>query len=159
MIDDVAQRYPGAEVHRTPVGEANVVAEMKRCEAILGGEGNGGVILPSVCWIRDSLGAMALVLDLLAASRKPVSALVEQVPRYVMIKSKVEGELDTARFTEHFAGARIDSTDGVRADLDDGWVHVRPSNTEPVIRVIAEARTQDRAQQLIDEAVSAIRSS
>ncbi len=157
MIDDVAHRYPGAEVHRTPVGEAHVVAEMKRCEAILGGEGNGGVILPSVCWIRDSLGAMALVLDLLAAARQPLSTLVEQMPRYVMIKSKVEGEVDAARFAEHFAGARINSIDGVRADLDDGWVHVRPSNTEPVIRVIAEAQTQDRAQQLIDEAVATIR--
>ena len=162
MIDDVAQRYPGAEVHRTPVGEANVVAEMKRCEAILGGEGNGGVILPSVCWIRDSLGAMALVLDLLAATRHSLGTLVEQLPRYVMIKQKIDipdgnGGLLTSRVTEHFAGARINSTDGVRADLDDGWVHVRPSNTEPVIRVIAEARTQDRAQQLIDEAVSAIR--
>ena len=161
MIDDVAQRYPGAEVHRTPVGEANVVAEMKRCEAILGGEGNGGVILPSVCWIRDSLGAMALVLDFLAATRDSLGTLVEQMPQYVMIKQKFDIGADdgllTSRVTEHFAGARIDSTDGVRADLDDGWVHVRPSNTEPVIRVIAEARTQDRAQQLIDKAVSAIR--
>ena len=161
MIDDVAQRYPGAEVHRTPVGEAHVVAEMKRCEAILGGEGSGGVILPSVCWIRDSLGAMALVLDFLAATRDSLGTLVEQMPQYVMIKQKFDIGADdgllTSRVTEHFAGARIDSTDGVRADLDDGWVHVRPSNTEPVIRVIAEARTQDRAQQLIDKAVSAIR--
>ncbi len=161
MIDDVARRYSGAEVHRTPVGEANVVAEMKRCEAILGGEGNGGVILPSVCWIRDSLGAMALVLDLLAASRQSLSALVERIPRYVMIKQKIDipdgdGASLTTRLTEHFAGARINSADGVRADLDDGWVHVRPSNTEPVIRVIAEAHTQKRAQQLIDEAVSAL---
>jgi len=155
MIDDVARRFAGAEVHRTPVGEAHVVAEMKRCDAILGGEGNGGVILPSVCWVRDSLGAMALVLDLLAASRKPVSALVEEVPRYVMIKTKVEGEMDAARFTERFAGARINSIDGVRADFDDGWVHVRPSNTEPVVRVIAEAQTQERAQQLVDEATAA----
>ena len=160
MIDDVAQRYPGAEVHRTPVGEAHVVAEMKRCGAILGGEGNGGVILPSVCWIRDSLGAMALVLDFLAATRDSLGTLVEQMPQYVMIKQKFDIGPDdgllTSRVTEHFAGARIDSTDGVRADLDDGWVHVRPSNTEPVIRVIAEARTQDRAQQLIDKAVSVL---
>jgi len=162
MIDDVAQRFPGTEVHRTPVGEAHVVAEMKRCDAILGGEGNGGVILPSVCWVRDSLGAMALVLDLLAATRESLGTLVEQMPRYVMIKQKIDipgGDAAslTARLNKHFAGARINSIDGVRADLDDGWVHVRPSNTEPVIRVIAEAQTKDRAQQLIDEAVSAIR--
>jgi phosphomannomutase len=161
MIDDVADRYPGAEVHRTPVGEANVVAEMQRCEAILGGEGNGGVILPSVCWIRDSLGAMALVLDLLAASRQSLGILVDQIPRYVMIKQKFEvpagnGVSLTSQLTEHFAGAQINSTDGIRADLDDGWVHVRPSNTEPVIRVIAEAKTRERAQQLIDEAKRAI---
>ncbi len=152
MIDDVVRRYPGAEVRRTPVGEANVVAEMKRCGAVLGGEGNGGVILPPVCWIRDSLGAMALVLDLLAACRKPLSTLVDQVPRYVMIKSKVAGVVDAARVAAHFAGERIDSTDGIRVDLDDGWVHVRPSNTEPVTRIIAEAGTRARAEQLVTAA-------
>ena len=126
-----------------------------------GGGGRGGGIRPSVCWSRDGLGAMALVLDFLAATRDSLGTLVEQMPQYVMIKQKFDIGADdgllTSRVTEHFAGARIDSTDGVRADLDDGWVHVRPSNTEPVIRVIAEARTQDRAQQLIDKAVSAIR--
>ncbi|MEE8459914.1 MAG: phosphoglucosamine mutase [Phycisphaerales bacterium] len=161
MIDDVVSQYAGAEVHRTPVGEANVVAEMQRCEAILGGEGNGGVILPSVCWIRDSLGAMALVLDLLASSRQSLGTLVDQLPQYIMIKQKFDvpagnGESLTSQVTEHFAGARIDSTDGVRADLDDGWVHVRPSNTEPVIRVIAEARTRERALELIEQAKQAV---
>lgn len=158
MIDDLARRYAGVEVRRTPVGEANVVAEMMRCGALIGGEGNGGIVVPPVCWIRDSLAAMALVLDLLAASGRPLSALVEQLPRYVMIKHKLDMPGDDAatvatRVAGHFAGARINSADGVRVDLDDGWVHVRPSNTEPIIRVIAEAATEARARQLVDEAV------
>lgn len=161
MIDDLAARHPGAVVHRTPVGEAHVVVQMKRCGALIGGEGNGGVILPSVCWIRDSLGAMALVLALLADARRPLSDLVAEMPRYVLIKHRIDLDArhDAAalarRVTEHFAGANTSTLDGVRVDLDDGWVHLRASNTEPILRVIAEAATRQRARQLIDEVVAA----
>lgn len=160
MIDDLAARYPGATVLRSAVGEANVVAAMKSAGALLGGEGNGGVIVPSVCWIRDSLSAMAMVLDLLAAESIPLSALVASLPRYEMIKHKFElaevGGVEAikpalARVERAFADCRVNSSDGVRIDFADGWVHLRPSNTEPIVRLIAEAGTRERVWELIDE--------
>ncbi len=164
MIDDVAAEY-GAKVVRTAVGEANVVAALKShgSNALLGGEGNGGVIFPRVCWVRDSLSAMALTLGLMAAERKPLSAIVGGLPRYVMIKHKFDlakvGGLSGVkcamdRVMKRFADAKISTLDGVRLDFappENAWVHLRPSNTEPIVRLIAEARADSRAWQLIDE--------
>lgn len=159
MIDDVAARF-GAKVLRTAVGEANVVAAMKPAASILGGEGNGGVIFPPVCWVRDSLISMALVLDLLAASGKSLSTIVDALPRYAMIKhtfdlAQVGGAAAVKpaieRVVKRFAGERMSTVDGVRIDLADVWVHLRPSNTEPIVRLIAEAATRERAWELIDE--------
>lgn len=158
MIDDLANRYAGSAVHRSAVGEANVAAVMQEYDAIIGGEGNGGVIVPDVCWIRDSLSAMALVLSLLADSRKPLSALVSELPAYAMIKSKFDltdiGGRDAVepalgRVTQAFADERVNTSDGVRIDFADGWVHIRPSNTEPILRLIAEAPDEQRAEALI----------
>jgi phosphomannomutase len=163
MIDDVAARYSGATVLRTPVGEANVVASMQSHNAVLGGEGNGGVILPQVCLTRDSLSAMALVLALMAFRHAPLSEIITHLPRYVMIKQKFDlspdsdaASLRTAldRVRSHYAnipGAKINDEDGLRIDLEDSWVHLRGSNTEPIVRLIAEAKTQALAQRLIDE--------
>lgn len=164
MIDDVAAGFE-AQVLRTAVGEANVVAAMKPhgVSAILGGEGNGGVILPGVCWVRDSLSAMALVLGLIVAEGKSLSQIVAGLPRYHMIKHKFDlaklpggGGLAVVKpamekVRKRFADARISTIDGVRMDFADGWVHLRPSNTEPIVRLIAEAKTDSRAWQLIDE--------
>lgn len=158
MIDDIAARFPGATVHRTAVGEANVVSALKPAGGLLGGEGNGGVIVPEVCWVRDSLSAMALVLDLLASRGEPLSQIVDAMPRYAIEKTKldlaaigglaaVEGAL--ARLKAAFAGERLNDADGVRVDFADGWVHLRASNTEPIARVIAEAPTRERARELI----------
>jgi phosphomannomutase len=163
MIDDVAGACPGATVHRTPVGEAHVVQGMQRAGATLGGEGNGGVILRPVCLIRDSLSAMALVLDLAAATGRPLSAIVAQLPAYVMVKRRYEIEPGDGsavaraleRVTNRFAGADLNTDDGLRLDLDDGWAHLRPSNTEPIVRLIAEARSAQRVQELIDEVAGA----
>jgi len=162
MIDDVAARFPGSVVHRTPVGEANVVAALRPAEGILGGEGNGGVILPEVCWVRDSLSAMALVLGLMAerreAARETLSAIVDGLPRYVMVKRKADlsavGGRDAVgpmieRVKAAFAGERIDDADGVRVDLDEAWVHLRPSNTEPIVRLIAEGPDQAAVDALL----------
>jgi phosphomannomutase len=160
MIDDVAARFPGSTVLRTAVGEANVVAALKPARGLLGGEGNGGVILPGVCWVRDSLSAMALVLGLLAHERKPLSAIVDALPRYQIIKhtfdlksigggKAVGPAIDRVKRT--FARERLNTSDGVRIDLADGWVHLRPSNTEPILRLIAEAKTRERAWEYIDE--------
>lgn len=162
MIDDVSAKFGGGEVLRTPVGEANVVEAMLANACPIGGEGNGGVIWPAVTMIRDSLGAMALVLALMARTGQAISALVREVPSYVIEKRKTpvrEGLAARAcdAIAAQFEGGKIDTQDGVRVDFDGGgedpaWLHVRASNTEPIIRLIAEARSQERAAQLLDEA-------
>lgn len=172
MIDDIASDA-GARVVRTAVGEANVVTAMKRERSPIGGEGNGGVIWPAVTYVRDSLGSMGLVLALMATTAKSVQELCAQVPTYAIEKRKVDlASKDAARpavdaigrhFTTgpaHRPGTRIDTQDGVRVDLPlaDGpaWVHVRASNTEPIMRLIAEARSAASARALLDEATQAI---
>ncbi|MHC4143084.1 MAG: phosphohexomutase domain-containing protein [Planctomycetota bacterium] len=146
MIDDLAAACPGATVHRTPVGEAHVVQGMQRTGATLGGEGNGGIIVRPVCLIRDSLSAMALVLDLMAAARRPLSVIASELPTYVMAKHRFA-------IKPGDGSAVADAIE--RVNLDDGWVHLRPSNTEPIVRLIAEARTAQRTQALIDEVAAA----
>ncbi len=164
MLDDLAARYPGSSVIRTPVGEAHVAGAMQAAGAIIGGEGNGGVIFPPVCWVRDSLSAMALVLDLLAADGRSLGAIVDEMPRYRMLKRKMDlaeagGRAAIApaldRIAAAFADERVDRTDGVRVDFAEGWVHVRPSNTEPIVRVIAEATTDAAAGALADRVTEA----
>lgn len=161
MIEDVAAKY-GARVLRAAVGEANVVELMKKEGAVLGGEGNGGVIWPKVTYIRDSLTAMALVIGLLARTGKTVSQLVAEIPSYAIVKKKVDlPELSKAgpalaavkqRFSATVAsgGATLDEQDGVRIDFGSrGWLHVRASNTEPILRKIAEAPTVEDAEAMV----------
>ncbi len=155
MIDDLAAAAgPPCAVYRAPVGEANVVDVMKKRGCVFGGEGNGGVIDPRVVPVRDSLVSMAVVLQLLAESGKRLSELVAEIPRYTMIKRKFDCPPDrVARILQavrqRFANERLDDADGLRIDWPDGWVHIRGSNTEPIYRVIAEARTEARAGELI----------
>ncbi len=159
MIEDLAARY-GATVARSAVGEANVVAKMQETAAILGGEGNGGVIVPEVCWVRDSLSGMAMILSLLARSGgESLSDIVSQLPRYEIRKDKIairEGLADIAidAIAKRYAGKRFDQQDGLRVDLDEtqSWIHVRPSNTEPIFRIIVEAPSADEADRLLGEA-------
>jgi len=157
MVDDLVARH-GGRVVRTPVGEANVVEAMRREGAAIGGEGNGGVIHPGICFIRDSLGAMALVLASMAETGSTLAELVDDIPSYAMVKrscglpgsggaAAVAPVLDRVR--EHFTSGSIDASDGVRIDLDDAWVHVRASNTEPIARIIAEAPDAQQADELI----------
>ncbi len=141
--EDLAARA-GCPVHRTPVGEIHVVERMRAEGAILGGEGNGGVIDPRVGFVRDSFVAMAMTLDLLAATGEPLSTLADALPRYAMVKAQYPrpGGDPTAlfdRLAKAFPDARADRRDGLRIDWPDRWVHVRSSNTEPILRVIAEA--------------------
>ena len=166
MIDDLAGRYPGATVIRTPVGEANVAATMQQAGAMIGGEGNGGVIFPKVCFVRDSLSAMTIALSLLVAEGRPLSEIVAELPHYEMIKHRFDlkqlsgndaAKEAVQRVTDHFAEADINTADGVRVDFADGWVHLRPSNTEPIIRLIAEAKTGQRAGELLAEVALAAR--
>ncbi|MEX0886424.1 MAG: phosphoglucosamine mutase [Phycisphaeraceae bacterium] len=160
MLDDVAERA-GARVYRCPVGEAHVAAVMQQHGAVIGGEGNGGVIWPRVTWARDSLAGMAIVLEMLARRGQALSAIVDTIPRYAIVKDKlpvdpaVVARLGSS-LGKHFAGQRIDEQDGVRVDVDDAWVHVRPSNTEPILRLFAEAPQQATAEKLIAEVKKAI---
>ena len=163
MLDDLAARF-GARVVRTAVGEANVVAGMKPAGAIIGGEGNGGVIWPRVTYVRDSLSSMALVLALMKSTGKPLSTLVSDIPAYAIVKRKVDLDAPGAahaaadKVAAAFAAHRIDRQDGVRVDLDAerAWLHVRGSNTEPIMRLIAEAPTAAMANRLLAEAERAI---
>jgi phosphomannomutase len=157
MIDDLAGRFgQPCRVIRTPVGEANVVAAMRLHDCVIGGEGNGGVIWPEVVPVRDSLVAMGLVLELMATSSKPISALVNELPRYCWAKRKYQvdraGIGAAVQAVQHaFADQRIDLSDGVRVDWPDGWVHLRASNTEPIIRLIGEARNQSVLDRLLSK--------
>ena len=153
MIDDVAGAK-GGRVLRTPVGEANVAAAMRDCGATVGGEGNGGIIFSKISQVRDSLVGMAAVLEMLAEEKRPLSQIVADIPAYAIVKDKIDitpGSSDamTARVREAFADQKIDDQDGVRVDWPDRWVHVRPSNTEPILRIIAEATTETEAKDLI----------
>ena len=164
MIDDVAERY-GATVVRTPVGEANVSSAMAQHDAILGGEGNGGVIWPEVVMIRDSLGAMALILALMTRTGRTLTDLTRDIPSYAIVKTKapITDALRSKapqKLKDALEGARIDEQDGIRLDFPSGtgsaWLHARPSNTEPIFRLIAEAPTQSEAEAIIRRAQEAL---
>jgi phosphomannomutase len=153
MIDDVARRF-GMPVIRTPVGEAHVARAMLARGCVVGGEGNGGVIDPRVSLVRDSLSAMSLVLQLIAATGKTASQLVAELPRYASIKEKFE--CDRARIAravqavaQAFETQNPDRSDGVRIDFPEGWVHLRASNTEPIVRIIGEAVDEAEAVELV----------
>lgn len=162
MSEDLANRYR-VPFFRSAVGEANVVELMKSKQAVFGGEGNGGPIDPQVGFVRDSFVGMALVLDALAARETTVSGLVRELPRYAIHKSKVtlpREKIASAleNLTRHFADATTDRLDGLRLDWSDKWLLVRASNTEPVVRAIAEAPTAAEAQRLCDEAADVLAS-
>jgi phosphomannomutase len=151
-IEDVAARH-GEKVYRSAVGEINVVERMKEVGATIGGEGNGGVILPDLHYGRDALVGTALILQHLANTGLKLSEWVADMPVYHIVKLKTDiGEKDPdallARMAERYAGERISTIDGVKVDLDEGWVHMRKSNTEPIIRVYAEASTAEAATGL-----------
>lgn len=152
-IEDVAARH-GAIVHRTPVGEVHVTERMLAVGAKVGGEGNGGVIVPDVNPGRDGLLGIALWLDALARTGGKASELAARIPATVMRKEKIElGRTDPDRVLAGleggFPGARADRTDGLKLLMEDGWVHVRRSNTEPILRLMVEARTGEAAERLV----------
>jgi phosphomannomutase len=154
MLDDIAKEA-GGQVIRTAVGEANVAQAMLKHNCIIGGEGNGGVIDLRVGPIRDSLVGIALVLQLMAETGKTVSKLAGEITGYYMSKDKFAADKSQAQqilklAKKTFADAKLDTTDGCRFDFDDGWLHIRPSNTEPVVRVIAEATSKQAVRKYID---------
>jgi phosphomannomutase len=152
-VDDIASKY-GAEVIRTAIGEINVAKTMREVNALIGGEGNGGVILPEAHLGRDSLVATVLVLQLLTELQKPLSKIMLNLPAYVMVKQKVpRGSIVLAQVVadlqQILQPEQLNTIDGYKFIWKDHWVHLRPSNTEPVIRIYAEALNQETANQVI----------
>ncbi|MEN6386128.1 MAG: phosphoglucosamine mutase [Phycisphaerales bacterium] len=161
MVDDIA-KAAGCEVIRTPVGEANVAQAMIKNNAVIGGEGNGGIIDLRVGPIRDSLIGIALILQLCAETNKRISQLVSEIPAYEMKKQKFTADKKQAEkiFTQAkktFKKAEINESDGCRFDFEDGWMHLRTSNTEPVIRLISEFRKDAKdAEKYIEKMTTII---
>jgi phosphomannomutase len=162
VIDDVAARH-GVLVHRTPVGEANVVETMQAVGAIIGGEGsNGGIIFPAVHYCRDSYTGMALLLDRIHSSGKTISQLAAELPKYYRRSGKVafeHGRLGGVMqsLERSFPQARCDRSDGLKLSFEDSWIHVRASNTEPILRVAAEARSQERLNEMYQAAFALLK--
>jgi len=158
MIDDICNEF-GATLYRSAVGETNVVDKMRDVGAIVGGEGNGGVIYPSVNFGRDSFIGMALILEYMAKTDKKLSELVGSIKQYCIEKIKIDcpqekiaGILKNIKNNSKLKAqnAKFNTIDGVKIDYPTGWVHVRGSNTEPVIRIMAEAATKDAALEYIN---------
>ncbi|MEE3284065.1 MAG: phosphoglucosamine mutase [Planctomycetota bacterium] len=159
---DIVERYPGSSFFRSHVGEANVVAKMDEVSAVLGGEGNGGVIDPRVGGIRDSFVGMALVLDGLARRERGLADWVDGFPVYEIVKQKVPCPPDRVAMAVEtlrtaFGDAVVTEGDGLRLDWDDRWVQVRGSNTEPIVRVISEAPDRVVAHELCDAVIQRVR--
>jgi phosphomannomutase len=155
VVEDIARQF-GVPCHRSAVGEANVVEQMRATGAVLGGEGNGGVIDPRVGWVRDPFIGMALVLDVMAETGQKLSVLVDELPAYTIVKDKYEVSRDRLpklndALRKRWPEARANTLDGLRLDWADRWVHIRPSNTEPIVRVIAEAPSAADARRLCQE--------
>jgi phosphomannomutase len=150
LVEDLCNRFH-CPLERSAVGEANVVERMRQVQAVIGGEGNGGVIDPRVGFVRDPFIGIGLILNLMAETDRKLSELVADLPAYTIIKDKYQ--IDRERLDSLFAAlqkrwpqAKVNQVDGLRLDWPDRWVHVRPSNTEPIVRVIAEApRAEDAA--------------
>ncbi len=153
----------GGQYFASAVGEVNVVSTMKENNAVIGGEGNGGVILPELHYGRDALVGIAIFLTYLAKSGKSCSELRKQYPSYFISKNKIEltTGVDVDEILENikikFASEKVNDIDGVKIDFPDSWVHLRKSNTEPIIRIYAEAKSEKEASQLANEMISEIR--
>ncbi|MHC4783513.1 MAG: phosphohexomutase domain-containing protein, partial [Planctomycetota bacterium] len=160
MIDDIAEQA-GCTVIRTPVGEANVANTMVENNCVIGGEGNGGIIDLRVGPIRDSLVGMALTLALLTETGKTISQLAAEIGGYAMYKSKCPANKQQAaaiieKAKSVFTDATANTSDGCRFDLPDGWIHIRTSNTEPIMRIIIETKDAETANRYTKQ-IEAIR--
>ncbi len=160
MIDDVVEQN-GGRVIRTKVGEINVVKEMLRSQAIFGGEGNGGIIDPEVQYTRDALIGMGRILEYMANSGENISVLANQIPKYYMIKDRItDYKLQITDFdflSRLFPEGKISRKDGVRIDFfaesygKDGWIHLRKSNTEPILRIVCETKDKELTKSLVSD--------
>lgn len=161
-LRDVTEKH-GGQYSASAVGEVNVVQKMKETKAVIGGEGNGGIIYPSLHYGRDSLVGIALFLSFLAEKKMPVSELRNTYTSYFMSKKKIDltPELDVdallVAMRDKYATEEINTIDGVKIDFPENWVHLRKSNTEPIIRIYTEAKSQQEADDLADRIIGEIR--
>jgi phosphomannomutase len=161
-LRDITKKYHQS-YEASAVGEVNVVALMKKNDAIIGGEGNGGIIYPKLHYGRDSLVGVALFLSLLAEKNMPVSVLRKSYPSYFMSKNKIQltPNLDVdailKEIESRYASVNITTIDGVKIDFTNSWVHLRKSNTEPIIRIYTEAKSQIEANELADKIIAEIK--
>ena len=161
-LKDVTEKH-GNSYSASAVGEVNVVKMMKETDAVIGGEGNGGIILPELHYGRDSLVGIALFLSHLAKSRKPMSHLKASYPSYIISKNKIEltPEIDVDfildKVKEKYKNHPVNTIDGVKIEFDKEWVHLRKSNTEPIIRIYAEGSTMSVANSLANKIKSDIK--
>ena len=160
MSQDLAEKY-GVPFFRSKVGEANVADVMIANNAVFGGEGNGGPIDPRIGYVRDSFVGMAMVLNAMADRDMSLSELAAELPRYEIYKTKVTMPADAVagaldKLESHFQNAESNRMDGMRLDFPGRWLLVRASNTEPIVRLIAEAETLDAAKALCDEAAQVV---
>ena len=160
-LADLAQQH-GVDYHASAVGEVHVVEKMKAVNAVIGGEGNGGIILPELHYGRDALVGIALFLSFLAKERETVSSLKKRYSSYVMSKKKIQLSVtwDTdallTAVADTFKNERVTTIDGVKIDFDDSWIHLRKSNTEPIIRLYAEAPDEHRIHVQVEKIEKAI---
>ncbi|MBO5874540.1 MAG: phosphoglucosamine mutase, partial [Rikenellaceae bacterium] len=161
-LRDVTRSY-GANYSAAAVGEVNVVTKMKETGAIIGGEGNGGVIYPELHYGRDALVGIGLILSSLAHKGCSLSELRKGFPEYFISKNRIDlsADIDVDKILEDvkkiYSNEEICDIDGVKIDFSDGWVHLRKSNTEPIIRIYSEAATESRANELAHQVMSNIR--
>jgi len=161
-LKDVTIKY-ACKHYSSAVGEVNVVEEMKRRDAVIGGEGNGGVIYPELHYGRDALVGIALFLSHLAKSGIKCSALRQIYPQYVIAKKKLTLDTDTEfsqiiqDVKEHFKGYSFDERDGLWIEHKNGWVQIRKSNTEPIMRIYAEGRTSQEADALANTVIGIVK--
>lgn len=162
-LSDVTKKF-GGTYYASAVGEVNVVAKMKETNAVIGGEGNGGVIYPASHYGRDALVGIALFLTYLAKKRKKPSELRKEYPSYFMSKNKLELPPHTdvdgllQKLKEHYRNEKINDIDGVKIDFPNSWVHLRKSNTEPIVRIYSEAQTPEEADRLAESMMKVIKS-
>lgn len=156
ISDDIAELF-GVQVHRTKVGEINVGKKMQAIKSPIGGEGNGGIICPDVHYTRDAIAGMALILGLLAEQDKPLSAIVDSLPKYYFAKDKLI--LDASRMENvmqnipsFFEGYQLDTQDGIKAIGNKHFIHIRKSGTEPIIRIYVESESIEKSRALCEEA-------
>ncbi len=161
-LSDVTKKY-NCEYYASAVGEVNVVEQMKSCNAIIGGEGNGGIIYPSLHYGRDALVGIALFLTNLAEKQISCSDLRRTYPNYFISKNKIDLDPSTDiqyifdQLKENYSSNRINLVDGMKIDFDNGWVHLRRSNTEPIIRIYSESSSKEKADNIANDFIKQIK--